>query len=517
MTVETIDAPQRSGVRARPDADPASPARSLWRRVWWRAVLVPLAVLAPIVALAPTADHRFNIYWHGGLFRDDPLRIVPHTLRSLGNYLGMGNFRPLGRMLEKSLDLAAYTISDLLGVPATVPFRLISFVGAVVLTVAAVLFAESFVTRDRLFRQAPSTLAATVPFAVGGGFIAAGSASPAVLFGGLYLLSAALVLGVGAIACRVDAERRPRWWRAVLLLTGGAALACFNEIAYLALPFATAAVLIRGRPVPVRVLALLWAGFLPVFLAVRVVIYRHCASGDCYRGSDIALGPDVLTAEPVRLVAWLPPLMWRTATEGKPWLVGIVPAVALVILAVLAGQAIRDLRLMSTVDRRPALRLAAAAAALLVLGATLGALNGDVQRIVAAGRWGQGWRDTAITAAAGAVALVALAHAGSARRFATAGLVAILALSATLSAAANQRYADSYGTRQPALLANRLAQEMAAFDRSPAGDGRRCALRTEFRALYADSPFSLTRFDQAFNQAARQQAGVPFCTGARKS
>jgi hypothetical protein len=511
VTVETINVPQQSGAQPPPDPAPAPPAGPLWRRVWWRSVLVPLTVLTPIVALAPTADHRFNIYWHGGLFRDDPLRIVPHTLGSLGNYLGMGNFRPLGRMLEKSLDLAAYTVTDLVGVPANVSFRLVSFLGAIVLTVVAVLFAESFVTRERLFRRSPSALAATVPFAVGGGFIAAGTTSPTVLFGGLYLLSAALVLGVAALVCRVCPERRPGWWRVVLLLAGGAALACFNEIAYLALPFATAAVLVRGRPAPVRVLALLWSGFLPVFLAVRVVIYRYCAAGDCYRGSDIALGPDVLIAEPVRLIAWLPPLMWHTAVDGKPWLPGLVPLLALVVLAVLARRAIRDLPLLSEVDRRAALGLAAAAFALLVLGATLAALNGDVQEIVAKGRWGQGWRDTAVTAAAGAVALVALVHAWSVRRFATAGLIVLLALAATLSTAANQRYAGTLSAGQPAILANRLAQEMADFDRSPAGDARRCALRTQFRTLYADSPFSLMRFDQAFNQAARQKGVVRFC------
>jgi hypothetical protein len=268
--------------------------------------------------------------------------------------------------------------------------------------------------------------------------------------------------------------------------------------------------------VPVRLLALLWSGFLPVFLVVRVVIYRYCAAGDCYRGSDLALGPDVLIAEPVRLIAWLPPLMWHTAADGRPWLFGIVPVLALVVLALLARRAIRDLPGLSMVDRGTALRLAAAAFALLVLGATLGALNGDVQDIVGRGRWGQGWRDTAITAVAGAIVLVALLHAWSARRLAAAGVVVLLALSATLSTAANQRYATALSAREPAILANRLAQEMADFDRTPAGDARRCTLRAEFRATYADSAFSLMRFDQAFNQATRQQAGVPFCTRAAR-
>ena len=216
---------------------------------WWRSVLVPLTVLAPLVALAPTADHRFNIYWHGGHVPRRPAADRPaHPAVAAGTTCGMGNFRPLGRMLEKSLDLVAYALTDLLGLPANVSFRLVSFLGAIVLTVVAVLLAESVVARGRLFRRPPSTLAATVPFAVGGGFVAAGSASPAVLFGGLYLLSAALVLGVAARGRAGSARsagsaggarsccwsRAPRW-------------PAFNEIAYLALPLATAAVLLRGR------------------------------------------------------------------------------------------------------------------------------------------------------------------------------------------------------------------------------------------------------------------------------
>ncbi|HEU4346969.1 MAG TPA: hypothetical protein VFR35_04180, partial [Actinoplanes sp.] len=397
MTVETINVPSRPAADRQPDS-PTGPSDrpdtgTLWRRVWWRSILVPLTVLAPLVALAPTADHRFNVYWHGALFRENPQRIVPHTIDSLAGYLRMGNFRPLGRMLEKALDLLAYTVTDLLGLPANVSFRLVSFLGAVLLTVAAVLFAESFVSRDRLFRRAPSTLAATVPFAVGGGFIAAGSTSPAVLFGGLYLLSGALVLGVGAAVCRVRPDVRIGWWRGVLLVLAGTALAAFNEIAYLALPFATAAVLARGRTASAtRVLGLLWLGFLPVFGTVRAIIFQYCSDGGCYLRSDINLSPAVLQAGPVRMVAWLPPLMWRFAVNGKPWLVGIVPVIALLVLGWLGWRCVRDLPHLSAVERRPALRLGAAATALVLLGAALGALNADVQGIVADGRIGQGWR-----------------------------------------------------------------------------------------------------------------------------
>jgi hypothetical protein len=496
--------------------------------VWLRCALVPLIVLAPLVGLAPTADHRFNLYWHGGLFRHHPLSIVPHTLRSIPGYLTLGNFRPLGRMLEKALDLLAYGLGNLAGVPVTIPFRLVSFAAAAVLTAVAVLLAESMVARGPLFSRPPSTMAATVPFAVGGAFVAAGSASPAVLFGGLYLLSAALVLGVAAAACRV--VRRIGWWRGTALLAAGAALASFNEITYLALPFATAAVAIRHRVIlsqrwrsipagpAARAVALLWLGFLPVFVVVRLVIHGHCAGGGCYRGSDLAAGPAAALALPVRMMAWLPPVAWRTATQSaqRPWWLGAVPVLALIALGVLAWRAVRDLPRLTPVGRRDGYALAGAAVVLLALGAGLGSLNADVQRLVAHHRWGQGWRDTAVTAVAGAIALTAVLHAGtSSRRRATGAIVVVLALAATGSTAANKSYRDQLAPGQPAVLANRIAAEMADLDRTPAGDARRCALRAEFRARYARSPFSLKRFDESLDVAARQQAGVRFCEAVR--
>src|SRR5690349_12954985 len=145
-------------VVARPPIGPS------WRRALLRAALAPLVVLAPIVALAPTADHKYNVYWHGGLFRDDPLRIVPDTLDSLPSYLRNGNFRPLGRMLEKLVDLTAYALGEV-GVPANIGLRAVSIAAAMLLGVATLVLAESVATGGRLFRAEPSTVAAVAPFA----------------------------------------------------------------------------------------------------------------------------------------------------------------------------------------------------------------------------------------------------------------------------------------------------------------------------------------------------------------
>ncbi|WP_250001764.1 hypothetical protein [Actinoplanes sp. M2I2] len=527
MSAPTIDAPvaPRAGMRFVVEGPPVG---ALWRRAVLRAVLVPLPVLAPLVALAPSRDHRFNLYWHGGMFRDDPLRIVPHTVDSLPGYLRLGNFRLFGRMLEKTLDTAAYALSEVLGLPVNVGLRLVSFVSAILLCVLAVLLAESIVAPGRMFRRAPSTVAAVVPFAVAAGFVAAGGSSPIVLFGGLYLASAALVLGVTAALCRIDPGKPLRLWWMPLLLLGGAGLAAFNEIAYLALPLATVAVLVRGglvlglRPgrlltaAPARALGLVWVGFLPVFLAVRVVIRRYCAAGTCYKGSDVRFGPETWESLPVRAIAWLPPLQWPAAAPRGSWAGGLVLIGAVLVIGLVAGQAIRDLPRLSRVGRRPAVALAAPAGALVLLGAGMGSLNVDVQQLVATGRWGYGWRDSAVTTTAGALLLVALAHLVRPRgRLIIAPVVAVLlfAATATVSATANKQQRDLAMSAPAARLADRVAVEMADFDPTPGGAGRRCALRAEFVELHADSPFSVRRFDESLEVASRQRADVAFCPG----
>ncbi|MEU4241643.1 hypothetical protein [Actinoplanes sp. NPDC026619] len=501
------------------------PVGALWRRALLRAAFAPLVVLAPLLAMAPTADHRFNIYWHGGLFRDDPLRIVPHTLDSMPSYLRMGNFRPLGRMLEKLLDLIAYVLGDVVGIPANIAFRLVSFAAAALLGVVAMLLAESIVARGRMFRRAPSTLAAVVPFAVAGGLVAAGRASPVVLFAGLYLSSAALVLAVPAMLCRIHSQRPIRWWWILPLIVAGAALASFNEVAYLALPLATVTVLARGRWVleltgrkfwlaaPMRVLGLLWLGFLPVFLAVRAVINHYCSVRACYSGSDVSAGPEVFAALPSRALGWFPPLMWGDAAGGRTS--SIVLVVAGAVLLALAVFALRDLGRMSVVDRPAGAALVLVAATAVLLGATMGALNGEIQRVAAHGDWGMGWRDSAITMPAGALLLVALGHLiRPGRRALIAGLVLLFAAGATVSATVNKSFRDAVMAAPAARLDNRLAQAMADFDPTPGGQARRCELRAEFFAMFADAPFSRYRFDQSFDVAAQQKAGVQFCPHA---
>jgi hypothetical protein len=525
VTVEIASAPPRPGP-PRPavpaDAAPPTAPAGLWRAVGWRCALVPLVVLLPLIALTPAADHRFNVYSNGGLYAARPWRLITGVVESVPLFLGLGNFRPVGRIVEWSLDVAAFAMTGLLGIPANISLRLVSFGAAIVLTLTAVVFAESVTSRGRLFAGPPSVLVALLPFAVGAGLVAAGRTSTTVLFGGLYFTSSALVLTVAAWACR---SRRLGRATGVLVVLTGAALAAFNEVAYLAVPLATAAVLLRGlvvlgqgwrdtlRGPGARFAALLWLGFLPVFVPVRAVIYAKCADGGCYTGSDVAL-PGAAGALPNRLVSWLPPLMWQRATDGTGLDVAApLTVLALVTLAILAGRAARQVSRLDPLDRRQALGLAGVAAVVLLLAATLASLNADVQAIAGQGRWGQGWRDSGLTTAAGGILLALLA----ARRARIALLVLVVA--GAISAAANKDFRDGSAAGRYPYLHDRIAQEVADFDATPAGDARRCALREDFITTSianhhrVDTP-ELERFDVSLDRATRQLAGRRFCSRA---
>ncbi|MGX6604159.1 hypothetical protein ACWKSP_18790 [Micromonosporaceae bacterium Da 78-11] len=526
MSVEIVNVPsqQPGPVRAVPTPAAPAPVARPWRAVAGRCVAVPLIVLLPLVALTPSADHRFNVYANGGLYLTHPWRMLRSVVTSVPLFLDLGNFRPLGRIVEWSLDTAAFALTALTALPVNITLRLVSFAAAIVLCMTVVLFAESVTARGRVFAGTPSVLVALLPFAVGAGLVAAGRTSTTVLFGGLYFLSSALVLAVAAWACRVT---RVGPFTAILAVLTGAALAAFNEIAYLAVPLATAAVLLRGRIVLGRswqgtllgpgggFAGLLWLGFLPVFLPVRALIYRACAHGGCYSGSDIRL-PGAAAALPNRLVSWLPPLMWQRGTDQRPG--AAILLLALLALTFLAVRAARQLPRLVALDRRQALGLVAVALVLLVLAGTLASLNSDVQALAEQGAWGQGWRDSGLTTAAGSVLLLAL-PAVARRRYAI-GALAVLTVAGAVSTAVNQDFHDSSAGGRYPYLHDRIAQEVADFDPTPAGDARRCTLRTQFVQTSVLNHHGIgyqpevERFDVSLDRASRQLAGRRFCSRA---
>jgi len=491
-------------------------AGGAWRRVFLRCLLLPPAVTAPLLYLVADADHRYNVYWHGSIGQQRPWRLITDNLGSVPMYVGFGNFRPLGRMLEWSVDTVAYVLDEVTHLPVQVGLRLVSALCAAVLCAAAVLLAEAVTAPGRMFAGPPSRPIALVPFAFAAGLCAAGRLSTTVLFGGLYFLSAALVLAVAAWVCR-----NPRW--GVLVVLAGATLAVFNEVAALGPPLATAAVLARGGPARLRPALLLWAGFLPVFVPVRILLYQTCRDGGCYGNSDLVLGPGVGGALANRLTAWLPPLQWGEAMRNAGPLSKVVFAVAVVALGVLAARVVAELPRLPGLDRRRAVRLVVAGGAVLLLGAVLGSINPQTQELARAGRWGLGWRDSGLTATGGALLVAGLLALAAPVVVSRVALVVLVLLGAGTTTV-NQAYAVA-GARLPyAILTGAIATEVAQFDTRPAGNARRCALIAQFDAMFRTAPYSrfasgelpgthsaAQRMAVTASMATEQMYGRPFC------
>src|SRR5689334_3231387 len=166
VTAEIVEVPHQAGPAAVP-ARVVPVAYRPWRALLWRCLLTPLVVLAPLVTLTFSADHRFNVYNNGGLYATRPWKLFAAAVTTVPQYLDAGNFRPLGRVLEWSLDVAAFTPTALFGLPAPIGLRIVSFLAAILLTGAAVLLVEAVTARRRrLFAGSPSVAAALLPFAI---------------------------------------------------------------------------------------------------------------------------------------------------------------------------------------------------------------------------------------------------------------------------------------------------------------------------------------------------------------
>lgn len=490
-------------------------------------MLVPAIVMAPLSSVAVTGDHRFHIYDDGPRYAANPLNIVSDVWTTADDFFRLGNFRPLGRTMEKFLDLLMYLISRLFGLPLNTSLRIVGVLATAALALALVYVVEAIVGRGRLFSSAPTRLAAVIPFTVGAGFVAAGNRAPTLLFAGLYHLSAALVVVVAAVIARGGydhADRLARRW-AFAAVAMGAALAVFNEMAYLAPPLAAVAVLARGRLVlgrswrdvlrgtAARRLAWLWAGFLPVFLTVRQLLAQQCAAHHCYQNSDVALGGDVFLTLPSRFVSSMAPALWSEVggSGGSPsaWLV-LSAAVA---VGLLAWRAWQDLPHLTEVSRRQGAALAVVALALLALGAALGSIALGAQRQALGGDLVWGWRDTALTTPAFGLLVVGLTVAllsATRHPLRWAGVLVPAAIAVVVSASTNAMAADTLAAKPINQLNNRIALSVSDFDSSPAGNRTRCDQLDEFNRR-TPNVADERRLVRALNSTTIARHGVHFC------
>ena len=211
------------------------------------------------------------------------------------------------------------------------------------------------------------------------------------------------------------------------------------------------------------------------------------------------------------------------------WL--LLAAVVLIVAAIRAGKRLADDpdgALPRHGYRRLGAGLVAFGLILALLPALLVSLSEGLQEWNERG-WGlHDWRDTLLVEAGWAFILygaVVVAwsligpdrpvRAGAIRpvTLLAGGLAVLLALSSVLALGANARYAESRRDLPLTSVNNLISQASVDFDRTAAGDARRCALLAEYTELVCERCWhSGPRLATQLNELSISRHGPPFCT-----
>jgi hypothetical protein len=511
-------------------------AAGSWSRHLLRAFLLPVLVLLPTVGAAFAADKRFNVYRFGGEYAQRPSGVVTDQIRNIDFYLSLGNFRPLGRIVERSQDLLTFQLAEFLSVPFHVSMRVVNLISVGLLSVLCVLVAAALATEHPVSRQRPATHAVLTPLAFASLLIIVNGNSSVVLFTDLYAASVAVVLGASLLAARHDLLHRSSLslsaYAAAAVL--GVVLASFNEVAALALPAMVIAIIARGRltlnlsmsalmrSAAARVTAMTWLGFLAVTVPVRAVIARRCAEGECYAASDVSVSADAAVAFAHRVASALPGghVFWLRSGELADWR-SFAHIPTLLLVASIVAIAFVSLRQTMRTSQPPSRALFAPVlfgTMLIIIGSLMASLSRDLQQQIQQGLpVGSGWRETLIVLSGTALVLASLtsfvARSITSRLDVRgvhpvhAGVATLLAFMAVVAMLGNASWTRQQVAGVEPALHNRIAVQMV----SPAADeGIRCALFREFTEIN-DNEEHRIRLAEALDWAEQSLRGRPWC------
>ena len=292
----------------------------------WPSVAAGLAAVAaaPSIALSPEADERFGVYLSTAKFGVNPLRIVRHGYDSIPQFLERGNFRPLGRVIEWSGHVLAGQISLFFNVPVNISLGTLRLVAVATLAFAIVWLVEAVIQVPSGGRADRRALLPVVSALVGASFLGSQTHGPVNMFPWVYLGTSAVVVFAARLMASEElfVEGSIRWSRRIGFALLGVALASTNEVTAIAIPFSAVVVVARGvvlgvpfnsrwrRLRAVRAWGYQLAGFLVVFVPVRLFIASQCAGGNCYTASDFALTRAYPEAVVGRVVTGFVPTQW---------------------------------------------------------------------------------------------------------------------------------------------------------------------------------------------------------------
>jgi hypothetical protein len=517
--------------------EPTAPRPFTWPRLLSRAAILPGLCGLPLLGLPLLNDDRFDIYEYGAEYASRPAGIFVDQIQLIAFHLQVhGNFRPIGRMVERMQDTVVFLISEASGLPANLLQRAWFTLTLALLGVVLVLYATTLTTAHRIFDRPPPRPAVLLPLAFAPLLIASGSAGPVVLFTDIYFQTAVLVLLVAMWAGRLEhfEVRQARLVELVVAAFVGVVMAAFSELAAVAAPVTVLTVVVRGRTalghswthlrsaVGAKLVGAGMGGFLALFLPVRGYLAVHCATYDCYALSEMVFTTRTPAIMLSRSVSWLPPLAWGVATEPSAgwWFVPDHPATLLLVIAVVLAS-VQLLRGSLTAENPPG-----AARALLVLGglmvlagAAIGGTSSHMQ-----GRWwsiGTGWRDTTLLVIGGALVLGGATVGTLERLQATRrrhlsvipGGLLVLAMAVTLQA--NGIKAEAVRSEPESMILNQIALSVADLDRTEAGRQHRCELLARFLRVYESGSYEELRMEEALDQATLRMHDMSYCEPPR--
>ena len=492
------------------------------RRRWTPALAAPaLAVTLPLTGFAFQNEERRLFVRAAREFGSDPVAVARFSHDTAGLFLRAGNFRPLGRFAEQAERAFAVEAAEATGLSLHSVQGLVRLVLVAALAMAAVQIVSA-VMRSAGTAATAQPLLALYSLALGTTLVASHHLSSLTAFPVVLIGSPLLILAI-ALAVARDADMEPRrlaWHEHVTMAALGVAVATTYDLVYAAPALAAAFVAVRAAAARWEA-RLLWrmaatrrwlaftAGFLAVFVPVRVVIADLCARQQCNAYSDINLSPEIAELAAERMLTGAPPAGWAHAAgrvapygyrDALPdlagnWLIALLLA-AVVILCVRAAVSLTRLSAVTGPGPEVLARLAAVLGALGAFTALVpalmvslaGALQDDPREV------GETWRDSLLVQIGWSfmifAAIVAvLALAGGRERLRGALLVlatAVLCAGLVATMVSNQRFGQVGRGTPTTMLVRQMSTAVVRVDLTEDGNTRRCGLIDSYSDLYPD-------------------------------
>ena len=500
----------------------------------------------PLTGFALQAEQRRAVVRAAREFGSSPLAVAHFAVDTVGLFLRAGNFRPLGRFLEKAEHAFAFEAAEAtsLSLHSVQGVLRLALVAALAMTAAQVV---SAVMRSAGVANQRSLLA-VYSLVLGTTLVASHHLSSLTAFPVLFLGSPLLILAVSLAVAR-DADMQPRplsWHEPMTMALLGAASAMVYDLVYMAPALGAVFIVVRAavagqgardllRTAAVRRWAALAAGFLAVFVPVRAVIAALCSAHYCNPASEIVLSADVAQLAGERVLTGAPPAGWaHTAERVAPygyragladlagnWLVAVLVVAAVVLCARSARALLRG----SGIEPAALRRLAAPLAILGALTALIPALMVSLSRETQASPPGVGeaWRDSLVVQIgwsfiifAAIAASLAWARGRRGPRIVVAvvvGAVLCAGLSATLI---NNQRLGLIGRGTPTtMLVRQMSSAVVHVDLSEGGNARRCGLIDAYSDLYPepDAWWRGPQLREELNHFMLDRYGTVFCDG----